>query len=164
MLSWQPGSRPPGYVCLLVTDNMSQVKPVLEKLRRTLLGAGVLLLTSSVLLVGLIQTGTEDGVYGECRKQTGKPFGGAVRSQLWFCCSGSASLATFDHISFSFAFLGSALRPHKGHSRAPWHLLDRASCHGVDCADSAMLCRVLYVLCCSAWWRLRQGCSTPGHC
>jgi hypothetical protein len=63
---------------------MSQVKPVLEKLRRTLLGAGVLLLTSSVLLVGLIQTGTEDGVYGECRKQTGKPFGGAVRSQLWF--------------------------------------------------------------------------------
>jgi hypothetical protein len=48
---------------------MSQVKPVLEKLRRTLLGAGVLLLTSSVLLVGLIQTGTEDGVYGECRNR-----------------------------------------------------------------------------------------------
>lgn len=49
-----------------------QVKPVLEKLRRTLLGAGVLLLTSSVLLVGLIQTGTEDGVYGECRAGTGE--------------------------------------------------------------------------------------------
>lgn len=42
-----------------------QVKPVLDKLRQTLLGAGVVLLTSSVLLGGLIQTGSEDGVYGE---------------------------------------------------------------------------------------------------
>lgn len=43
-----------------------QVKPVLTKLRQTLLGAGVVLLTSAVLLGGLIQSGTdEDGVYGE---------------------------------------------------------------------------------------------------
>lgn len=42
-----------------------QVKPVLTKLRQTLLGAGVVLLTSAVLLGGLIQSGTdEDGVYG----------------------------------------------------------------------------------------------------
>lgn len=45
-----------------------QVRPVLDKLRQTLLGAGVILLTSSVLLVGLIQSGTDEyGVYGECR-------------------------------------------------------------------------------------------------
>lgn len=42
-----------------------QVKPVLTKLRQTLLGAGVVLLTSAVLLTGLIQTGSEDGVYGK---------------------------------------------------------------------------------------------------
>jgi hypothetical protein len=43
-----------------------QVKPVLAKLRQTLLGAGVVLLTSAVLLAGLIQTGTDEyGVYGE---------------------------------------------------------------------------------------------------
>lgn len=43
-----------------------QVKPVLAKLRQTLLGAGVVLLTSAVLLTGLIQTGTDEyGVYGE---------------------------------------------------------------------------------------------------
>jgi hypothetical protein len=43
-----------------------QVKPVLVKLRQTLLGAGVVLLTSAVLLVGLLQSGMdEDGVYGE---------------------------------------------------------------------------------------------------
>lgn len=43
-----------------------QVRPVLTKLRQTLLGAGVVLLTSSVLLVGLIRSDTdEDGVYGE---------------------------------------------------------------------------------------------------
>jgi hypothetical protein len=47
-----------------------QVRPVLDKLRRTLLGAGVILLTSSVLLVGLLQTGTDEyGVYGECNTQ-----------------------------------------------------------------------------------------------
>jgi hypothetical protein len=43
-----------------------QVRPVLAKLRQTLLGAGVVLLTSAVLLAGLIQTGTDEyGVYGE---------------------------------------------------------------------------------------------------
>jgi hypothetical protein len=43
-----------------------EVKPVLAKLRRTLLGAGGMLLVVSVLLFGLIKAGTdEDGVYGE---------------------------------------------------------------------------------------------------
>lgn len=43
-----------------------QVQPVLTKLRQTLLGAGVVLLTSAVLLVGLLQTeADDDGVYGE---------------------------------------------------------------------------------------------------
>jgi hypothetical protein len=48
-----------------------QVRPVLDKLRRTLLGAGVILLTSSVLLGGLLQSGTDEyGVYGECHTTT----------------------------------------------------------------------------------------------
>lgn len=42
------------------------MQPVLTKLRQTLLGAGVVLLTSAVLLVGLLQTeADDDGVYGE---------------------------------------------------------------------------------------------------
>eukprot|EP00775_Hariotina_reticulata_P003658 gene3658-3919_t len=42
-----------------------EVRPVLAKVRRTLLGMGVVLLAISVLLLGLIKAGTdEDGVYG----------------------------------------------------------------------------------------------------
>ena len=45
-----------------------EVKPVLAKLRRTLLGAGGMLVVVSVLLFGLIKAGTdEDGVYGRLR-------------------------------------------------------------------------------------------------
>ena len=43
-----------------------EVKPVLDKLRQTLLGAGLMLLTSALLLGGLIHSdANEDGVYGE---------------------------------------------------------------------------------------------------
>lgn len=43
-----------------------QVRPVLSKLRGTLVGAGALLLTCSLLLTGLISAHSdEDGVYGE---------------------------------------------------------------------------------------------------
>jgi hypothetical protein len=47
-----------------------EVRPVLAKVRRTLLGMGVILLAISVLLLGLIKAGTdEDGVYGEIRRR-----------------------------------------------------------------------------------------------
>ena len=42
-----------------------EVKPVLQKLRSTLLGAGGLLLTSAVALLVLIKSGADvDGMYG----------------------------------------------------------------------------------------------------
>jgi hypothetical protein len=44
---------------------MYQVKPVLGKLRGTLLGAGALLAASAVALAALISAGADaDGVYG----------------------------------------------------------------------------------------------------
>lgn len=43
-----------------------EVKPVLGKLKNTLLGAGGLLLTCAVLLFGVIKAGTDaDGMYGK---------------------------------------------------------------------------------------------------
>lgn len=67
-----------------------QVRPVLDKLRQTLLGAGVILLASSVLLVGLLQSGTDEyGVYGErhammrmspCRTWSSRPQAAAEHS------------------------------------------------------------------------------------
>lgn len=43
-----------------------EVRPVLAKVRSTLLGMAGILLTTSVVLFGLIQGGTDaDGVYGE---------------------------------------------------------------------------------------------------
>lgn len=45
-----------------------EVKPVLQKLRSTLLGAGGLLLTSAVALLVLIKSGADvDGMYGAWR-------------------------------------------------------------------------------------------------
>ena len=44
---------------------MYETKPVLQKLRVTLIGSGVMLLTSSVLLFGIIKSeADEDGMYG----------------------------------------------------------------------------------------------------
>ena len=44
---------------------MYETKPVLQKLRVTLIGSGVMLLTSSVLLFGIIKAeADEDGMYG----------------------------------------------------------------------------------------------------
>ncbi len=44
---------------------MYETKPVLQKLRVTLVGSGAMLLTSSVLLFGLIKAGSDEyGLYG----------------------------------------------------------------------------------------------------
>lgn len=63
-----------------------QVKPVLGKLRTTLLGSGAALLTAAVLLFGLIRAGSDaDGMYGGCRGVWGNNvlmWGGAGRRAL----------------------------------------------------------------------------------
>lgn len=47
---------------------VSQVQPVLQRLKTTLTGSGAALLMSSVLLFGLIRAGSDaDGMYGEFR-------------------------------------------------------------------------------------------------
>ncbi len=63
-----------------------QVKPVLGKLRTTLLGSGAALLTAAVLLFGLIRAGSDaDGMYGGCRgawRDNVLPWGGEGRFAL----------------------------------------------------------------------------------
>lgn len=61
-----------------------EVRPVLAKLRSTLVGMGCILLATSVLLFGLIRAGTdEDGVYGE--RTTGGGLGWAGSTRM--CCA-----------------------------------------------------------------------------
>lgn len=82
---------------------MYETKPVLQKLKSTLIGSGVALLASSVLLFGLINAQTdEDGMYGRSAARGPRqitPDGGIIFSKEVCVCGGGARGAKNDGLA-----------------------------------------------------------------